>query len=485
MFERYNEQARKAVFLARHEAGKFGSRELEIEHLLLGILHHDAGLASRLSLSTADINAIEARVHKDSEPKKALPTSADIPVSFSARRAFQYAAEEADRLQQTNIGPEHLLLGISREESSPAAVILRDYGLGPDRLRKEAAIRARVRTAIPMPASPFRDLVEEAGKGESGPLVGRERELEFLIQTLSRRTRNNAVLIGDAGVGKTAIVEGLAQRIAHGNVPAFLEHRRLLAIDASSLMLPSRGGLSRGEFGDVLAQVPQPAETIVFIRGLFNLAMAGSAWAVVEAMRAMEPQLAHNGLRCIATGSPAGLRATTEKATMLARRFEVIPVAPVNENDAIRILSSLQPKFERFHAVTFEESALATAVKASGHFLSSRHLPDRAIDLLDEAAAAVKLRRESERSPAPSTVTSEDIVSAVAVRAGVSAEAVKGVLDASAKSDFQAAVAELAGVLPPDVKEWLPYLVSYVLRCSPAEAEALSRAIISANRKTE
>src|SRR5439155_448712 len=195
----------------------------------------------------------------------------------------KYAAEEAQGLKQSHIGPEHLLLGISREESSAAAAILRDYGFGADRLR-QVAIRQAAQALVqkraeapPLPSS-LRDLVAAAENDESGPLVGRERELARIIHILSRRTKNNAVLIGEAGVGKTAIVEGLAQRMAQANVPAFLAQRRLVALDTSSLLIPGRRNASRGELEDVFANVPDPANTILFVRGLFNLATAGSAW---------------------------------------------------------------------------------------------------------------------------------------------------------------------------------------------------------------
>jgi len=203
-------------------------------------------------------------------------------------------------------------------------------------------------------------------------------------------------LIGKAGVGKTSFVEGLASRMTEGIVPTFLEQRRLIALDTSSLLIPGRSTPPRGEFENVLANVPDPANAILFVRGLFNLAAAGSAWTVVEAMHALEPQLANSGMQCIATGSPAGLRATLERAGMLARHFDVVAVAPVTEEDAIRIVSGLKARFERFHEVTFGDGAIETAVYASGLFLPGRHLPDRAIDLIDEAAAVVKLRRESE-----------------------------------------------------------------------------------------
>jgi ATP-dependent Clp protease ATP-binding subunit ClpC len=245
MFERYTEQARKAVFFARYEASQCGSTQIETEHLLLGILREDTQLAQRLSLSPAKVEKIRAQICKPFEGRSSTSTSVDLPLSPLCKRALKYGAEEADRLKQRNIAPEHLLLGILREESAPVAAILRDFGFSFDRVRDEAIRRAAERIA-PKPVEslpttgPFRDLIQAAASDESGPLVGREREVERIIRILSRRTKNNVFLIGEAGVGKTAIVEGLAQRMAQARVPSFLEDRRLVALDTSSLLIPAQ-----------------------------------------------------------------------------------------------------------------------------------------------------------------------------------------------------------------------------------------------------
>jgi ATP-dependent Clp protease ATP-binding subunit ClpC len=215
------------------------------------------------------------------------------------------------------------------------------------------------------------------------------------------------------------------------------------------------------------------------VRGLFNLAAAGSAWAVVEAMREMEPHLAHGGIQCIATGSPAGLRETIEKAGMLARHFEVVPVAPVTEQDAVRIVSGLKRGFEQFHEVTFAEGAIETAIAASGRFLPDRHLPDRAIDLIDEACAAVKLRRERQEA-ASSMVTAEDVEAAVAARAGVPVADVRRVLEEKVPGELERIAGLLEAQVPAGAREWVPFLAAYLARCSPAEAAALAQAIAAA-----
>lgn len=538
MFERYTQQARRAVFRARHEASQCGSTVIETEHLLVGILREDQELTRHLLLSTANIDTIQQRVRKAFEGRKPTSTSVDLPFSASGRRCLTYAAQEAEGLKHAHVGADHLLLGISREESSTAAGILREYGLGPDRLRLESIQRAAPpvveKGAAAAPAA-IRNLVEEARTEETGPLVGRERELERIIHILSRRTRNHVVLIGDAGVGKTAIVEGLAQRMAEGNVPSSLQNRRLLALDASSL-LAGRPGALHGGADDVLSLVRDPDNTILFVRGLFNLPSAGSAWAVVEAMHALEPQLALTRMQSIATGSLAGFRAALEKAGMLARRFEAVPVAAVSEKDAIEIVSSLKVKFERFHGVTFGEGAIETAVYASGPFLPGRALPDRAIDLMDEAAVAVRLRKELEppemaeirkrirrharemenaigrhefdvarhhsdeqqkeqenlewlqNQPKPpevaqGSVTPADILAAVAMRVGAPLAAVERVFQSARASEFQQWSRELAALPSAEPREWLPFLCAYLARCPEAEAEALARAILAGKPK--
>ncbi len=374
----------------------------------------------------------------------------------------------------------------------------------------------------PPSGRPARDLVEAARNGTLTPLIGRERELERITHILCRRTKNNAVLIGEAGTGKTAIVNGLALRIASADVPLALSDRRLIAIDASSLTAPGQ----RSRELQPLFETPNP---ILFVRGLFNLAAAGSAWAVVEAMHALEPHLASGSIQCIATGSPAGLRETINKAGMLARHFEPVQVAPVSDAEAVRIVSALKKQFGQFHDVTFGEGAVEMAVAASARFLPDRHLPDRAIDLIDEAAAAVRLRCESEpreiagvvkairhhaqatqnaiakhdfgkarqhsdeeqklraelerlraedrgagASSASNIVTPEDIEAAIAIRTGVPVDAVRRVLARKGTGNLERIAGLLAAQLPAETHAWLPFLASYLARCSPAEAAALA-----------
>ncbi len=491
MFDRYTEGARRALFLARFEASLSGSRQIEIEHLLLGIFREVPELMHRLLRSAAGLDAMRHQIAKHYPATPGVQASADLPLSADTRRAAAYGAEEAGRLRHSDISTEHLLAGIFRVESSIAAGFLRQHGVTIDKLRSEA-MRQPVREAPPGSATalephpaagPVRDLTEAARLGKLGPLIGRDRELDRIVHILSRRTKNNAVLIGEAGIGKAAIVEGLAHRMADGEVPPALADRRLLALDASSLTARQRSRLA-GTPEDLLATLPGPGEPILFVRGLFNLAVAASAWPVVEAMHALEPLLAHTGVQCIATGSPAGLRETVAKAGMLARHFEVAKVAPVSEGEAIRIVEALKAQFEQFHGVVFDEGAIEAAVRASRPFLPGRHLPDRAIDLIDEAAAAVKLRRRSgPREQHELKVTPEDIVAAVAARAGVTAEAATRVLQEQPQNELQRIAAELAAQVPMEDRDWIPFLAAYLLRCPPTRAESLAQAIVAASAK--
>ncbi len=540
MFDRYTDAARRAVFFARYEATQTGSDHIEIEHLVVGTLRADSEFAARLLSSPAKIDEINEQVLKRFPTRKQIPTSVDLPLTHDCKRALDSAAEAAAQMNHKAVTPAHLLLGISRQQSSGAARILRDNGITSERLRSELmGHQGQGASEDPEPASEgVRDLTEAANEGKLGPLIARDRELDRIIQILSRRTKNNPVLIGETGIGKTAIVEGLARRMAEGATPLMFVDRRLLAVDASALAGPRRRAWRSGRFEGLLDDaLAEPGNVILFVRGLFNLAAAGSAWAVVEAMHALEPRLSHGDIQCIATGSPAGLRQTLEYAPMLARHFEVVPVAPLDELDTIEILSGLKTQFERFHEVTFGEGAIETAVRASGVFLPDRYLPDRAIDLIDEAAAAVKLRREKappelvaaqkkvrqysraiekaiaahrldearryeaeerkerdnlerlreqyKKAAGPAAaVTPADIEAAAAARAGVPVETVQRVLREPAPDKLQQIAAELAAQAPVEHRAWVPFLAAYLLGCSAAQAEALARAITAAKARS-
>jgi ATP-dependent Clp protease ATP-binding subunit ClpC len=538
MFERYNEKARQSIFFARYEASSFSSPYIEPQHLLLGIVRADAELGKRIFGSHAGIEALRERF-KSVPAATGVSTSVDLPVSVETKQMLTYASEEAEKLGHKHIGPEHLLLGIARVETSVAAQVLREAGYTLVKLRETAVGLPAPPAAAPAPsampglpaesAHPVeiaRDLTAAAAAGELGPLIGRERELDRLVQILSRRTRNNVALIGEPGVGKTAIVEGLAQWIAAAT-ESTLAQCKLLSLDASALVAPRR----RFE--------ADPSTTmIVCVEGLFDLAAKGSQWPLVETMHVLEPRLARGEFQCIATGTPAGLRQTTEKAAGLARHFEIVDVCEPDEPAAIRIVTAVMPQYEKFHDVVFAEGTAEAAVNASGRFLPHRFLPDRAIDVIDEAAAWVKVRRETEPAeimearqrtraltrqmesaianhefdiarrldeqlreeraklerlrharnpddPAARNVSADEIAAVISSRTGLPVEEVMSAWKQPTAGTWRRVLRSLAAAIPPDGNDWLPFLAVWLARSSPEEAEKLAQAIRQAKAEQQ
>jgi ATP-dependent Clp protease ATP-binding subunit ClpC len=526
MFERFTETARRAVFYARYEAQEAHSKYIEVEHLLLGLLRPDAPLTIRLLGSTEKLDQIREQIAKEAPPRTPgeTPGSTDAPLSHECKRALAYGAEEAERLQQKSIDTEHLLLGLTRDQESFAAKVMLVHGLTKQKLKEEVnrpKPPERSPDAVSHIEKTARDLTAAARRGELEPLIGRGREIDRALHILSRRTKNNPALIGEAGVGKTAIVAGLAQRVADETVFAGLAKRPILTIDATQLIAPR--GPERKPF-----QLTSESNAFLCVEGLFDLAGTGSGWGVTEAIRILEPHLSHGVLQCIATGTPAGLRQTLEKAETLARHFEVIQVLPPDEAEARTIVAGSKQQLERFHGVVIGEEAIDAALVASRRFLSHRQLPDRVIDLLDEAAARVKMRRETEPAevieirqkvraitsemenaianhefekarfwseqekqerqnllrlraqfaqPARNTVTPEDIFEVVAERAGARLELVQRVMQDEAPADFERISKELARQIPAEGNEWVAAFAAYLADCSEEQVEKLIEAL--------
>jgi ATP-dependent Clp protease ATP-binding subunit ClpC len=553
------------VFFARYEASGFGCQQIESEHLLLGILREQPELALRLLKTPQKVESIREKIEKHYVKRESISTSVDLPVSAECKRAFDQAHQESQRREQKHIGPEHLLHGIYMEEASFGAKILRACGVtsadvsaevdrstpegrtsatafepppeGPaweDRLRelterasKAASGRVKEHASEPCPLV-IRNLSEIAREGRLSPLIGREREVERILRVLSRRTRNNPVLVGEPGVGKTAIVEGVAQRIALGDVPIVLADRAVFAIDASSLIAPSRRARSGEGPERLITQLAAQPIGILCVDGLLDVA-ASPGWGAIEATHVLEV-LSRSGVQCIATGTPAGLRRAFENAGVLVRHFEVVEVAPTTEEEAVRIVAALKPQYENFHGVVFGEGVVEAAVHASGRFLPHRELPDRALDLLDEAGARAGVRgqRESPQGveirrrireivhkmekaivshdldkareyseqesleretlqrlrsehklsdPIETTITASDLEEAIAERAGVPVSAVREILQQKKGKEVQAVAQRLAAAVPRDQQAWLPFLAAYLAGCPAEEAEHLAEAI--------
>ena len=402
MFERYTEKARRVIFFARYEASQFGSPYIETEHLLLGLLREDKALTNRFLRSHASIESIRKQIEGRTTIREKVSTSVDLPLSQECKRVLAYAAEEAERLSHKHIGTEHLLLGLLREDKSFAAEILHERGLRLSALREElsrvqndklTSTRAKETSLL---TEFSRDLTQAAMENQLDPLIGRENELERVIQILCRRTKNNPVLIGEPGVGKTAIVEGLAQRIADGDVPSFLADKRILALDLSLIVA---GTKYRGQFEErlktIMKELMEAQNAVIFIDDLHTLVGAGSAEGSLDAANILKPTLSRGEIQCIGATTPAEYRKSVEKDRSLERRFQAVKVPPPTEAEAIKILFGIKDRYEKFHAVTYTDEALTGAVYHSSRYIPDRFLPDKAVDLIDEAGARVKLRQSS------------------------------------------------------------------------------------------
>src|ERR1700748_342193 len=408
MFERYTEKARRVIFFARYEASQFGSPYIETEHLLLGLLREDKALTNRFLRSHASVESIRKQIEQHTTVREKVSTSVDLPLSNECKHVLAYAAEEAERLSHKHIGTEHLLLGLLREEKCFAAEILMERGLRLPAIREELQRTTQEKPAAAsgkqqrqqqeqsMLAEFSRDLTQAASEQSLDPLVGRDHEVERVIQILCRRTKNNPVLIGEPGVGKTAIVEGLAQKIADGEVPSFLADKRVLSLDLSLIVA---GTKYRGQFEErlktIMKELMESQNSIVFIDELHTLVGAGSAEGSLDAANILKPALSRGEIQCIGATTPGEYRKSVEKDRSLERRFQSVKVPAPNEEEAILVLSGVRERYEKFHAVSYTEEAMRYAVYLSNRYIPDRFLPDKAIDLMDEAGARVKLRQAS------------------------------------------------------------------------------------------
>jgi ATP-dependent Clp protease ATP-binding subunit ClpC len=405
MFERYTEKARRVIFFARYEASQFGAPAIEPEHLLLGLMREDKTLTGRFfPRAQVSIESIRKEIEGRTLLREKISTSVELPLAPETKRVLAYAHEESDRLQHRHIGTEHLLLGLLREDRSMAAEILYERGLRLNAVRDEIArqsgadARSSQKKDTPHLVEFSRDLTDDASNDKLDPLIGREAEIERVVQILCRRTKNNPVLIGEPGVGKTAIVEGLAQRIVRGEVPSFLENKRILSLDLSLIVA---GTKYRGQFEERLKQIMRELvenpQYIVFIDELHTLVGAGSAEGSLDAANILKPALSRGEIQCIGATTPAEFRKSIEKDRSLERRFQAVKVPPPSEQEAVEILDGVRERYESFHQVHYTDDALEAAVYQSHRYIPDRFLPDKAIDVIDEAGARVKLRVRREQ----------------------------------------------------------------------------------------
>ena len=400
MFERYTERARRVLFFARYEASQLGSISIESEHLLLGLIREGKGLTSRIfARSRLSLEGIRKDIEGRTVFREKVSTSVEIPFSTETKRVLHAAAEEADRLLHDYVGTEHLLLGLLGEQRCVAASILVEKGMRLSTVREDIVQLLNEKTTLtrvketPLLAEFSRDLTERAMRNLLDPLVGRAPELERLQQVLCRRTKNNVVLIGEPGVGKTAIIEGLAQRIVQGDVPHFLVDKRVLSLDISLIVA---GTKYRGQFEErlkaIMKELADSPNIIVFIDELHTLVGAGSAEGSLDAANILKPALSRGEIRCIGATTPSEYRKHIEKDRSLERRFQVVRVAPTTETETLEVLLGVKDRYQSFHHVIYTPEALEAAVYQSSRYITDRFLPDKAIDLLDEAGSRVKLR---------------------------------------------------------------------------------------------
>jgi len=402
MFERYTEKARRVIFFARYEASQYGSPYIESEHLLLGLLREDKALANRFLRSHGSLESIRKQIEGRTTIRERVSTSVELPFSQEVKQILLHAQEHAERMAHKHIGTEHLLLGLLTEEKCFASEILQERGLRLSTVREELARTQSEKMAsarskeTSLLAEFSRDLTQAALDNQLDPLVGRENELERVIQILCRRTKNNPVLIGEPGVGKTAIVEGLAQRIAESDVPPPLADKRILQLDLSLIVA---GTKYRGQFEErlktIMKELMEAQNAVIFIDELHTLVGAGSAEGSLDAANILKPALSRGEIQCIGATTPGEYRKSIERDRSLERRFQAVKVSAPNEEQAIGILKGVKERYEKFHAVSYTDEAVQYAVFHSSRYIPDRYLPDKAIDLIDEAGARVKLRQST------------------------------------------------------------------------------------------
>ncbi len=423
MFDRFTERARKVIILAKEEAKRFNHDYIGTEHILLGLIKEGESVAAAVLQNLGlSLDTIRLEVEKLVQFGPSTIVSGDIPFTPKAKKVIELAMDEARRLGHNYIGTEHLLLGLIKEGEGVASHVLMNVGLDLNKVRAEVikllgssasgsqnppqgsggggsggggsgvGVSGKGKTKTPALDSFGRDLSLLAREGKLDPVVNRENEIERVIQILARRTKNNPVLLGEAGVGKTAIVEGLAQRIVSGDVPEILADKRIVVLD---LALMVAGTKYRGQFEErikaVMDEIRRSENVMIFIDELHTLVGAGGAEGAIDASNILKPALARGEIQCIGATTLDEYRKYIEKDSALARRFQTIMVDPPNVEEAIQILKGLRDKYEAHHRVKITDEAIEAAVKLSERYISGRFLPDKAIDIIDEAASRARL----------------------------------------------------------------------------------------------
>ncbi|MBN3040952.1 MAG: ATP-dependent Clp protease ATP-binding subunit [Candidatus Omnitrophica bacterium] len=406
MFNRFTERARKVLVLAKEEARRFNHDYIGTEHILLGLIREGEGVACAvLQNSGVDLERLRIEIEKLISSGSVGSVLGDIPFTPRAKKALELSAEEARNLGHNYIGTEHILLGLLREEEGIASQVLFSMGVDLKRVKDEigallggstpsapGSVGSSSPSKTPALDSFGRDLTKLTRDGNLDPVIGRKSEIERVIQILSRRTKNNPVLLGEAGVGKTAIVEGLATDIITGDVPEVLRDKRIVVLD---LALMIAGTKYRGQFEErikaVMEEIKRSKDVIIFIDELHTLVGAGAAEGAIDASNILKPALSRGEIQCIGATTLDEYRKHIEKDSALERRFQPIFVEPNTVDETIKILEGLRDKFEAHHRVKFTDDSLNAAAKLSDRYISGRFLPDKAIDLIDESGARSRL----------------------------------------------------------------------------------------------
>jgi ATP-dependent Clp protease ATP-binding subunit ClpC len=406
MFNRFTERARKVIVYAKEEARRFNHDYIGTEHLLLGLIREGEGVAAAvLQKLGLDLETIRLEVEKLVQPGPQTQVLGDIPFTPRSKKALELSAEEARALGHNYIGTEHLLLGLVKEGEGMAYRVLLNLGLDLGKLRNEVmellgsgipgyGTQEPVKTGkTPAIDAYGRNLNKLAKDGKLDPVIGRKNEIERVIQILSRRTKNNPVLLGEAGIGKTAIVEGLAQLIVNGDVPEILRDKTIVVLDLAMMIA---GTKYRGQFEErikaVMDELKRSGKIVLFIDEIHTLVGAGAAEGAIDAANILKPALARGEIQCIGATTLDEYRKYIEKDAALERRFQTISVDPPSVDETIQILKGLRDKYEAHHRVKYSDDALEAAAKLSDRYISGRFLPDKAVDILDEAGASARLK---------------------------------------------------------------------------------------------
>ncbi|MBT3516751.1 MAG: AAA family ATPase, partial [Nitrospina sp.] len=403
MFKRFTERARRVIILAREEAELYRHEYLGTEHILQGVIKDGGGIAIAIIQKTgSDLAQLKKELEKNLPKSSSSLIIGDIPFTSRAKKILEFAVEEARSLNHNYIGTEHLLLGLLKEKEGVACRILNGFGVYFDDTREKIvemfrepteSARASDKGKTPTLDEFSRDLTKMAIDGKLDPVIGRAKEIERLVQVLSRRTKNNPVLIGEPGVGKTAIVEGLAQLIVEREVPDTLHDKRVVSLDLGSLIA---GTKYRGQFEarlkGIMKEIIQNEDILLFVDELHTLVGAGAAEGSVDASNMLKPALSRGEIQCIGATTLEEYRKYIEKNGALERRFQQVIVNPPSVEETIEIIQGLKVPYEIHHKAKITDEAIVTAVRFSDRYISDRFLPDKAIDVIDEAGSRVRLR---------------------------------------------------------------------------------------------